>query len=409
MRALGDLVRPGDTVLVGTGVGEPVYLIEELIELSKKVGMLWVIQVMTGGRERLADASGENLRLLTPVPGRKSRAAIEEGRAELLDLSMGQLARGIAAGVVPVDGVLLLVAVRDGRARASLTGDLAQVAFERARFRAVEVSPKLPWVEGENLVELERCECVVTSGTEPAEVPTTSPSPEVERIAAYVAELVPDGATLELGVGRALMGVSRALSEHRHLAIHGGVVDDRVKDLVASGAVDRPADPNGDAWAVGAVAMGSRQFYEWLDGNRRVAVSGSQHVHDVAHLAGLPRFVAINSALEVDLLGQANLVGWRGRVAGGVGGAAEFAVAGACGAGSILALTSRAPDGRSGIVFSVARVSIPSYHVTHVVTEFGVAEVRTGSLSRRARELLKIAHPAERDRLAWEARRAGLI
>jgi acyl-CoA hydrolase len=148
--------------------------------------------------------------------------------------------------------------------------------------------------------------------------------------------------------------------------------------------------------AVGATAMGTRGFYAWADGNPRIALVDSRLAHNVEALAATPRFVAMNAALQVDLRGNVNSTSHKGRIVSGVGGGGDFAAAGARGEASIIALFSTTPDGSSSVVRAVEAVSVPASHVTHVVTENGVARIRGLSGSERARAIAAIAAPQHR-------------
>jgi acyl-CoA hydrolase len=390
------LLRPGDTVLVGTGTGEPAALIEELVAAASAMPGIRAIQVMTGGAERLAEVSGAALRLSTPVPGSKTRKAIAEGRAELLTDPMSGLLRSILDGTLRIDGILMQGrALDERRATPGLIADLMLPAWERARFRALELNERLPRIACETTLEIAAAEHVVRRSRDPNELAEDAVSEAAARIGGFVAEIVPDGATLELGVGRALAGIAAALaSRRRDLAMHTGIVGNAAMRLIEAGSVSRPA--RGRAMAVGATAMGTRGFYAWADGNPRIALVDSRLAHNVEALAATPRFVAMNAALQVDLRGNVNSTSHKGRIVSGVGGGGDFAAAGARGEASIIALFSTTPDGSSSVVRAVEAASVPASHVTHVVTENGVARIRGLSGSERARAIAAIAAPQHR-------------
>jgi len=405
MTALGlaALLRPGDTVLVGTGTGEPVDLIDALVEASATIPGLRAIQVMTGGRERLADAAGRTIGLLTPVPGSRTRQAVNEGRAEILTLSMSGLLHAILDGSLRVDGVLMQGRAIDARrATPGLIADIMVPAWETARFRALELNASLPRIACLGELDLARADLVVHSDRPPNVLKEDEASPAAVAIGGFVADIVPDGATIELGVGRALAGVVQALIAARHgLAMHTGIVGDAAMRLIDAGCVSRPArGPGGRAFAVGATAMGTPAFYAWADGNDRIALADSRQSHDSGTLARLPHFVAINSAMQVDLQGNVNAIAHKGRRVSGPGGAGDFCKAGTAGAGSVIAIAATDRDGASTIVNTAEAVSVPGEHVTHVVTEFGVAHLRGLSLPQRARALAAIAAPRHRESLA---------
>ena len=401
---LGRLLRSGDTVLVGTGTGEPLALNEELIAAAaalREGAAIRVIQVMTGGTERLAEVAGATLQLVTPVPGPKTRKAIAEGRVTLLTESMSGLLRNIMRGALPIDGILLQGRALDARhATPGLIADIMLPAWERARFRALELNERLPRIACDARLEIADADHVVRTACAPNELAEYAVSEAAARIGAFVAEIVPDGATIELGVGRALAGVVPALARgRRHLAMHTGIVGNAAMRLIEAGCVSRTV--RGAAMAVGATAMGTQSFYEWADNNPRVALVDSRIAHNSDALAATPRFVAINAALQVDAAGNVNSTSYQGRTVSGVGGAGDFATAGARGEASIIVLFATTPQGLSTLVPVVDAVSVPSDDVTHVVTEHGIAVIRGRGGSAGARAAIRaIAAPQHRIALA---------
>jgi acyl-CoA hydrolase len=396
---LAGLVRAGDTIVVSTGAGEPKSLINELCQLAGHVEGITVIQVMTGGGEQLAEASGNGLRLTTPMPGRKARLAIREDRADLIVASMSQIAHWMASGRLRVDGVLVGAGLAGGRPTFGLAVDYMPIAFTRARFRAVEVNAHVTEVISPFL-DVEKADYVVRSDESPSPFTPIPVSETAARIGDHVADIVEDGATVEIGIGRALAGVAPALGRlRRDLAVHGGLLGDDAMHLVESGAASRALDRLDGAVAAGTVALGSASFHAWLAGNSKACLVDSSLAHDVGHLCRLPNFTAINSGLAVDLLGQVNTIGEARRIVAGVAGALDFAAAGALGAGSIVAIEARRPNGAPSIVPQVAIASIPAAMITHLVTEFGVATLRGLSPTERCQAIADIAHPEDRARL----------
>lgn len=346
----------------------------------------------------LADASGQGLRLHTPVPGAKSRRAIADGRADLLQSSMSGLLRAILNRTQRIDGVLMLGRA-EGKKRATpgLIADVMVPAWERARFRALELNDKLPRIPSQ-LLDINAAHYVLNTSYEPPELHSDSASAEAYTIGKFIAEIIPDGATIELGIGRALAGVTAALlHNHRNLAMHTGIVGDSAMQLIESGCVSRPI--RGEAMAVGATAMGSRQYYSWVDRNRYVCLVDSRLAHQADVLSANPKFCAINSGIEVDLSGNVNSIVHRGRTIGGIGGGADFARGGAQGAASIIGLFATRHDGTSTIVGKAQGVSVPGQDVTHVVTEYGIAGIRGLRGKDRARVIASVAAPEHRQEL----------
>ncbi len=391
------LLRADDTVLVGTGAGEPRLLIEALIEAATGLsGPIRVIQVMAGGLERLAQVSGPCLRLHAPVPGPLTRVAIAEGRAELLCLSMNELLESILCGKLRID-VVLAQGSRDTEQRAlpGLIADVVIPAWEKARVRAIEINASLPRIMSEAGFNLAEADLVVECDYPPGELPREKEAGFSRRIAEWVVECVPDGATIEMGLGKALAGLPGALiGARRNLAMHTGLVGDWAMQLIEAGCVCRPI--KGTAVALGATAMGTGSFYRWADRNPLIAIADSRIAHDPEHLAAQQDFVAINAVLEVDLTGRGNSSVLGGVQVSGIGGGRDFARAGASACASIVVLPATTRSGASAIVPRVEFQTLPQDAITHVVTEFGVARIRGLSGAARARALVAIADPRHR-------------
>jgi len=409
---LAALLRPGDTIVIGNGSAEPDRIIGALIEVAGEFAEpVRVIQITTGSREALVGADVRGVRLLTPAPGPASRRAIEAGRADLLFGSVGQIARWIDDGSLAVDGVLLQAGPAEGgRAWPGLSLDLALPAFERARFRAIETNAALPRIASSHRLDLARCDIVLEVEEPPRAAPADGPDDVSARIGAGIGACLPDGATLELGIGRAAAGLPGALRGRRGFALHTGLITDDVRQLVEDGTVDRPPRADvGEAVVVGSVVRGSAGLYRWADRNPALLLVDARVSHNVALLAALHRFVAVNGALQVDLHGNANGLTVGGRLLGGLGGAIDYAAAGANASGSVIALESTTRDGGTRIVPQVDAVTIPGIYVTHLVTEHGAARLAGMSRGERTRAIIELAAPQHRDRLAAAARGLGLL
>lgn len=389
--ALNDLVADGDTLFVSSGTVEPARLIDELVaEVAPRRRNLRFVQVLTGSQCRLGEALAHGHELLTPAPGRLRRR-IGTGEVQLLDLSMRQIAAAIEAGREPVHGVLLTV-VRVGDDLFPVPGtDLAMVALERARYRAVEVLPGWQVAPSGPRFSIGDADHVVDAEGEPGELRTHAETDVSRRIGEAIASLVPDGAVIELGVGRALASVAGCLAEAgRSVSVHTGLASDWTKELVERGVATRPLSCGHGRPVVAAIAMGSAGFNDWVRTSRDVTFAESRHAHDPAHLMSLGHFVAVNSAMAVDLRGQVGVLSEHAGTSPG-GGLLDFAVAGAYSGASVIALPSRTDDGRSTIVDVLGAVHLPAGLVTHVVTEHGIAELRGKSPAARRASLLEIA------------------
>ena len=249
--------------------------------------------------------------------------------------------------------------------------------------------------------------------------PVREPSEQEKAIAEHLAPLVPNGACIEVGIGTMPSAVLQALAGHRHLGIHSGMFTDAMVQLLSGGAVDHSNKPKDWQFACIGGAYGERSLYELVTGSSLIRLCHTDVTHGPEILASLPMFTAINSSIEVDLLGQANAEtsagpGGTRRQPGGIGGLQDFANGGLASEGgrSVIALSARTRDGESGHARIVPRltheVTLDEQQADTVVTEYGVAELRGLSRQARIEQMIQIAHPDDRDALRYQANAMGL-
>lgn len=258
------------------------------------------------------------------------------------------------------------------------------------------INPAMPRTCGRVGLPLDRFSALLEiEGPLPEFLPSLSQNDPInEAIARNVAELVPDGATVQMGIGRVSQAVAAALVGHRHLKVHSGLVDDNILMLENAGALDL------DTPIVTGVAMGTRSLYDLVDRNPRFSFRSAGQTHAIAEIARNPRFIAVNSALQVDLFGQINSEGSDGRVLAGPGGLPEFLRGAQQSEGGLTIFALRAQPGRRGEGGIVARIgepgliTVPRQDIDMVVTENGIADLRGCSLDQRAEALIAIAAPS---------------
>ena len=294
----------------------------------------------------------------------------------------------------------------DGRCSLGVASDLAPAVLDRTDvFRIAIVNPNMPWVRGPSL-PLEAFDLVADSDAPLMTYDAGDLDPAFATIAASIADLAPEGASVQFGLGKAGVAALAGLRGRRGLKIFSGMVTDPLLDLLDADCVDE---------VVTGLAAGSPALYARLASDARVRFEPSSFTHDIRTLAAIPRLVAVNSALEIDLFGQANAEFMGGRQISGVGGLTDFLRGARLSDGGvpIIALASSAKGGQiSRITPRLApnAVSVPRADVAVVVTEHGVADLRGLSLDDRARALIDVAEPAHRDGLAasWDEMRRGL-
>jgi len=408
---LAALVRAGDRVVCAQGLAEPVTLTRALMAQRAAIGRLELFVGPTyADTIDLAHADGVVLRSWCGTGG--NAALIGHNAMDVLPTHYSQLAPLFAAGALPADIVLMSACGPDehGRFNLGLTNDYVIDAARRARIVLIESSPHVPWVFGAELPEDIRPSLVLHTTRQPL---TLDPSPAGEdpveqAIAGHVASLVPDGATLELGIGSLPERLLQALKGHRRLGIHSAVIGNAVAELMQSGAITNEAKPFDTGVSVAGLLMGTRNLYDFAHRNPQVRLAPSSHTHAPAVMGALPFFHAINGAVEVDLSGQVNAELSQGRYVGAVGGQVDF-VRGANaspGGRALIVLPSTARGGRvSRIVPRIAAgvVTTGRSDVDAIVTEYGVAHLRGRPLRERTRALIAVAHPDHRESLQQAA------
>jgi acetyl-CoA hydrolase len=278
--------------------------------------------------------------------------------------------------------------------------DYTAALIEAARCVIVEIDERLPLTADDASFASELVDVrVAASDMAQIELPDPTPREQEVLVARRVADLVPDGATVQVGIGGLPVAVLAALRGHRGLQIHSGVVPDAVVGLAEAGAVTGRLVTGG--------LFGSQRLFEFADGNPDVCMRSAEFTHSGAEMARIDRFHTVNSAIEVDLTGQVNSEVAAGRYLGAVGGQVDF-VRGAQlspGGRSIIALPAATEDGRtSRIVAALAGpVTTARSDVDFIVTDFGTADLRGRSLAERAKRLASIAHPSFRETLLAEA------
>ncbi len=292
----------------------------------------------------------------------------------------------------------------------SLANDFQQAAMKHARVVIAEVNEQTPWTYCDGTITPARIDYLVRTSRPPVQVRAQPISATEERIAAHIARYIEDGTTIQIGVGAIPEAVLALLGDRRDLGFHSGLISDRVADLMEQGIVTNARKPIDTGITAAALLVGTDRLYRFAHKNRSIKLFTYMHTHHAAVLSRLGKFVAINSAIEVDLTGQVNAEIAGGEYIGGTGGQGDF-VRGAqmaSGGRSIIALPSTARDDSiSRIVPRLADgiVTTPRGDADIIVTEFGAAELRGRSLTERARRMAAISHPEFRETLEREAAR----
>lgn len=405
--AVGKL-QPGMRVLLPPGSGEPVALVAEICRQSARLQDLTLMGGIHLGDYPWARPEHAALRYATWHMSPALEDARARGRVEFVPVryfdAVTEFSRG---GAWAADCVVLHCAPPDRHGYLSLgvAVGVSLPAARRAPLVIAQVNPNMPRTLGHGMLRASQVDLCVEVDEPLRPYPPTEPG-EVERaIARHVAALVPDGATVQVGVGAIPQAVLEALTGHRDLALHSLLVDSAVP-LMERGVVNGAAKRLHRGRLDIAEVMGTRRLFEFVHDNALVNMDSSALVHDPDYVARLDRFVSINSALEVDLAGQVNAESLGARQVAGIGGHFDFVLGASRSAGgvSIIALPSTGRGGTvSRIVARLAEgtaVTTPRFLTDWVVTEYGAARLRGLGVRERARALADLAHPRFRSELA---------
>jgi acyl-CoA hydrolase/GNAT superfamily N-acetyltransferase len=406
-------IQPGRRILIGSGAAEPNVLVDALARHGAHLADNEIVHLMTlGPAPYVAPGLERRFRHTAFFIGQNTRKAVQEGRADFMPVFLSDIPRLIASRRVRIDVALIQVSPPDAHGYVSLgvSVDIVRAAVDAADLIIAEVNPRMPRTLGDSFLHVSRIAHLVPVDYElPESVP--EPLDDVDRaIGEHVAMLVPDGATLQLGIGRIPDAVLAALDRHRDLGVHTEMFSDRVMHLAESGVITGRKKTLMPGKIVASFVMGSRALYEWVRDNPAVEMRGTAFTNDPTVIARNEKMVAINSALAVDLTGQVSADTLMGRFFSGIGGQVDF-IRGAAqsrGGRPIIALRSTAKDGEVSriepVVAEGAGIVTSRGDVHYVVTEHGVADLWGKSIRERALALIEIAHPDHRGALLAAAK-----
>jgi acyl-CoA hydrolase len=395
------LIRAGDTIGWAQATAEPVFLTRLLNEQAPRCPPFRLFFALTFAGDFAADHP--NVTVTALGGGGAGRRFFRGGAGNVIPANISDLCDLIAGGHPRIDVVLLQVSGPDaaGNYNAGIGIECLREMIAGARLVVAQLNPALPWTEGDTLIDGGLIDILVPAAYPVLELPAPRIGPVERAIAEHVARLVPDRATLELGIGRIPEAVTAALGKKRGLGIHSGSIGDGVADLMTAGVVDNRHKEVDPGITVTLMLIGTRRLYAFADRNPLVEIRSPRYTHDALVLGNFRRFVAINSALDIDLTGQVNAETVDGRPVGLTGGQMDFVRAAnrAPEGRSIIALPSTTRDrARSRIVTRLADgvVTTPRAEADCIVTEHGIAELRGRTLAERAQALIRIADPAFR-------------
>lgn len=411
-------IRSGDQVYLHGAAATPSVLLDALVARSAVLTDVGIIHLHAEGPgPHLAPAMAGHFRHRALFIGPNARAAISEGRADYVPVFLSDVPRLFDTGLQPLDAVFVNATPPDSHGFCSLGTSVEAMhsAIRAAKRVIVQFNRAMPRTHGDSFIHVDAIDVAVDCAVPPYPVAQPQIGEVERRIGQFVADLVADGATIQLGIGAIPAAVAMALGDKRDLGVHTEMFTDSVVDLVEAGVVNGSRKERNRGKIVAAFVMGSPRLYDFVRDNPMIEMRPVDFTNDTHVIRSFSRMTAINSAIEVDLTGQIVADSIGRRLYSGVGGQMDF-VRGASLADegrAIIALPSTAAEGaRSRIVATMqdgAGVVTTRAHARTIVTEHGVAELWGRSLGERAAALIAIADPAFRSDLRSEARRLQLL
>ncbi len=417
-------IKSGDRIFLTGNVSVPQKLLAALVEYAPNINDVEICQALTvGSADYVSPEMEGHLRVNSMFISANIRKAVQEGRADFTPVLLSEFPLLFKRGVLPLDVAVVHVSTPDEHGFCSLGVEvgLTKSAAESAKIIIAEVNEQMPRTLGDSFIHVSRLTHIVPVNYPIPEHKMTSEggNPEiVEKIAGHVASLIPDGATMQLGIGSIPDAVLKFLRDKKDLGIHTELFSDGVIDLVNAGVLTNARKSLHPGKIVAGFILGTKKLYDWVDDNPMVEMHPTEYVNDPFVIAQNDRMVAVNSAIEVDLTGQVCADSIGPKLYSGVGGQLDFVYGASRSKGGvpIIALPSTAimKDGTalSKIVCMLkpgAGVVTSRNHVRFIVTELGVADLYGKTIRQRAQALIKIAHPQFHDELNRQARELHYI
>lgn len=401
-------IQSNNHVFIHSAACAPQLLVNAMSARASDLRNVTIHSIHTEGKAPYADASMEGIFQINPLfIGKNIRDAVNSNRGSYIPVFLSEAPDLFRSGALPVDVALISVSLPDKHGFCSLgpAVDISLAAVQNAKIIIAQMSPHVPRVQGDGFIHVSKLNYIVPCDEllfSPAECPIT---PEEALIGKHVANLVEDGATLQMGIGSIPNAVLAALDSHKNLGIHSEMFSDGILPLVEKGVINGSRKEVHRNEIIASFAVGSQRLYDFMNDNPQVKLYDFAYVNNLLTIMRNPKVTAINSAIELDLTGQVCADSIGSYLFSGVGGQIDYMHGAAFSDGGkpIIALTSTTKRGESKIVPYLktgAGVVTTRAHVHWVVTEYGAVNLHGKSLHQRAELLISIAHPDHRDALA---------
>lgn len=394
-------VQSGDRIVFSHACGEGQYLTDELVNQAERLENVEIVHMVAMGTAPYCQPGMEkHFRHNALFVGGSTRKAVEEGRADYTPCFFHEIPRLFTDGCLPVDVAFIQVSLPDERGYCSfgISVDYTQPAAQAAKLVIAQVNKNMPYTYG-NGIHLKDIDFIVEKDEPLIELPPPKIGETERKIGEYVASLIHDGDTLQLGIGAIPDAVLSFLGEKKNLGIHSEMFSDGVVDLARKGVITNTKKTINPGKFVSCFLMGTRKLYDFVDHNEDVLIEAVDYTNDPFVVAKIDNIISINSAIQVDLMGQTNSEMIGNRQFSGVGGQVDF-VRGASrakGGKAIIAMPATAAKGKISKIVPLldegSAVTTSRNDIDYVVTEFGIASLKGKTLRQRAKALIEIADP----------------
>jgi acyl-CoA hydrolase/GNAT superfamily N-acetyltransferase len=415
-------IRRGDRIFIGTGCGEPQHLVQAFIDYVKanpkglfdaEILHIWSLGVTPYADEKFK----RNFRFNSFFVGNSLRGAVNKGTADYTPIFMSEVPGLFYQKIIPVDVALVQATPPDrhGYLQLGISVDIVKAAVDMASLVIVQVNAMMPRVQGDGFIHIKDVDFIVSHDEPLLEYGGEADNEIARQIGKYVSRLVQDGDTIQVGYGSIPNAIVSSLDQKNQLGIHTELLGDGIVNLIKKGVVDNTQKSIDRGKTVAAFCMGKKETYEFIHDNPTVELRTIDYTNNPMVIAQHPNMVAINSALEIDLTGQATAESIGKAIYSGIGGQADFmrGAALARNGKTILVLPSTTKGDRVSRIVPFLKegvgITLHRGDVRYVVTEYGIAYLKGKSLRERAMELIAIAHPKFRQWLIDEAKTANLI
>ena len=402
------IIQSNHRVFIHTAAAAPAQLIQAMTDRHSELKNVEIVSAHTEGPAPYANPEyTDSFNINCFFVGHNMRAHVQNQRANYIPIFLSEIPQLFRSGQMPLDVALVTVSLPNKKGYCSLgcSVDISNAAVDTAKYVIAQINPNMPFVHGNGIISTDKIHSAIYVDEPLYEMPHKPATPIEAAIGKHVANLVDDGATLQMGIGGIPDATLKYLTNHKNLGIHTEMCSDGIIDLVEKGVINGMNKVTEFGKIVAGFAFGTRKIYDFIDENPIVNMMDVGYVNDTRIIRQNPKVTAINSAIEIDVFGQvcADSIGTKHY--SGIGGQMDF-IRGATLSNegkAILALPSRTSKNIPRIVPILkqgAPVVTTRAHVQHIVTEHGSVNLYGVNLKERAKKMIGIAHPDDKEQLA---------